>query len=521
MAFPADWQYRKSITLSRASGAVTNYQKKILVSEAASSHITDNFNRSNSSPVDGNWATLQGSGIKLVSNGVRGIASNAYGVSVRSETFSPDQYATITFGNVVSLGDYHALVVRGHLDGGLNYYVWQKDATSATTYYMQKVLNGTDTAIATITGGPSSITYPRQRLAVIGSKITVAYWTGSEWINFYSVQDTSITHGAPGLRDYNVRVDDNYRMDDFECGDVTDVGCGGHCKTDFSDLRFTAADGITLLDYYIEDVTGTTPNQIATVWVEFDSIGTGATTFYMYYGNAAATAVSSGPNTFILFEDFNALSDGNLNGQNGWSGHTDWQVATTTKYEGAKAVQSAGGGATCQISKAISSGAETLYHLFAQMRMRHSQVSTGNCLDIYLSEGTSQITAIAISMGQFVDLVYPPSWPNIGLAPSNDTWYKVVLGIDSAGTHKTLVDDVEYSAGAAANMINVSSTINKIVLEQYVAGGAALVDQIMIGYYLPTGPIWGTWGSEESLGGGGGAVMNSHFFVMLLAGGGR
>jgi hypothetical protein len=53
-----------------------------------------------------------------------------------------------------------------------------------------------------------------------------------------------------------------------------DVDCGGLCATDFDDLRFTAADGTTLLNYWIESITGATPNQLATVWIEFGTIGT-------------------------------------------------------------------------------------------------------------------------------------------------------------------------------------------------------------------------------------------------------
>jgi len=88
---------------------------------------------------------------------------------------------------------------------------------------------------------------------------------------------------------------------------TSEVHCGGLCKTDFSDLRFTNASG-TVLDYWIEQITGTTPNQLAYVWVEFDSIGTSDTTFYMYYGNAGASAVSNGPNTFLLFDHFDDAS---------------------------------------------------------------------------------------------------------------------------------------------------------------------------------------------------------------------
>ena len=89
-----------------------------------------------------------------------------------------------------------------------------------------------------------------------------------------------------------------------------DVDCGGNCLSTFNDLRFTTSDGETLLDYWIEVITGTTPNQLATVWIEFDSIGTGATTFYMYYGNAGASSYSSGADTFILFDDFERGSNG-------------------------------------------------------------------------------------------------------------------------------------------------------------------------------------------------------------------
>jgi hypothetical protein len=35
-----------------------------------------------------------------------------------------------------------------------------------------------------------------------------------------------------------------------------DVDCGGLCATDFDDLRFTKSDGTTLLDYWIESISG-------------------------------------------------------------------------------------------------------------------------------------------------------------------------------------------------------------------------------------------------------------------------
>lgn len=82
------------------------------------------------------------------------------------------------------------------------------------------------------------------------------------------------------------------------------VDCGGKCASDFDDIRFTTSDGTTLLDYWIESISGTTPNQLATIWIKFDSIGTDATTFYMYYGNSSVVAYSNGKATFPFFDDF-------------------------------------------------------------------------------------------------------------------------------------------------------------------------------------------------------------------------
>ena len=92
------------------------------------------------------------------------------------------------------------------------------------------------------------------------------------------------------------------------------VDCGGKCLSSFNDLRFTTSDGTTILDYWIESISGTTPNQLATIWVEFDSIGTSDTTFYMYYGNNDAVSVSNITNTFIIGDDFERGNNGDTIG---------------------------------------------------------------------------------------------------------------------------------------------------------------------------------------------------------------
>lgn len=69
------------------------------------------------------------------------------------------------------------------------------------------------------------------------------------------------------------------------------------------DLRFTASDGTTLLPFWVESVSGTTPNRLATVWVKVSAdLGTNQD-IYCYY-SGTTTNVSSGENTFPLFDKF-------------------------------------------------------------------------------------------------------------------------------------------------------------------------------------------------------------------------
>jgi len=77
------------------------------------------------------------------------------------------------------------------------------------------------------------------------------------------------------------------------------VYLGTKCESDYDDIRFVMENG-TDCPYWIE----TSSSSSATVWVKVPSIPAGTSNIYIYYGNSAATAVSSGDNTFIFFDDF-------------------------------------------------------------------------------------------------------------------------------------------------------------------------------------------------------------------------
>ncbi len=84
-----------------------------------------------------------------------------------------------------------------------------------------------------------------------------------------------------------------------------DVQCDNKIHAGFKDIRFTAADGTTVLPYYIEKITGSSPNRIAYTWVEIPQLPASQTlTIYLYYGNPNAEDLSSAEAVFDFYDDF-------------------------------------------------------------------------------------------------------------------------------------------------------------------------------------------------------------------------
>lgn len=73
---------------------------------------------------------------------------------------------------------------------------------------------------------------------------------------------------------------------------------------DSGDIRFVDNDAATLLDVWVESVTGITPNRTAKVWVKVDDSLESNVDIFCYYGNAGASNVSDGASTFITYDDF-------------------------------------------------------------------------------------------------------------------------------------------------------------------------------------------------------------------------
>jgi len=164
---------------------------------------------------------------------------------------------------------------------------------NATSYYPMTSLQVTPGTLINVTINVTCQQQTCDRLNVsLGG-------TGNWWNSSWPYRQRINVSTASGSTDINYQV--NITLNS------TNVGSNFNWSLACKDLRFTGASGTALLDYYVESCNPSTSR--AYIWVEYDAvITTNATSLYMYYGNTAATNVSNGKNTFLLWDTFNGTS---------------------------------------------------------------------------------------------------------------------------------------------------------------------------------------------------------------------
>jgi hypothetical protein len=254
------------------------------------------------------------------------------------------------------------------------------------------------------------------------------------------------------------------------------VDCDGKCKSDFSDIRFTTSDGTTDVKYWIESISGTTPNQLATIWIKFPSIGTGDTTFYMYYGKADATAVSNGTNTFPFFDDFSTS----------WNNPTKWTGNT----------------ADFSVSDGILTGTAGKY-IYGNVYLEGDVVLQARTL-IHHADGEG--VSLVGSTGA-LDVVHQDSKTNDSAWVTTNDYssytYFSTLSISEGNYH--IYELIRIESGTDSVFGKVDGTSTESTTSNITTGSlrvriraASHTDWIFAKTYLSTEPAWGAWGSEEN-----------------------
>jgi len=279
------------------------------------------------------------------------------------------------------------------------------------------------------------------------------------------------------------------------------VDCGGLCQTDFDDVRFTAADGTTLLEYCIKSISGTTPNQLATISIEFDSIGTGDTTFYMYFGKADATAVSNGANTFIAFDNFEWGSNNDSVADSGgsvtWTAENGAIISTEQEYTGI-AADTRSVKFPYHASGAGIRSTQTASDNIAISWREYKENAADATTQFVLGNGSKRIY-MAWRADEKVQFYNGSTYVDTGATASADTWHLFELkNLNfTAGTYDIYLDNSIIKSGAS--MGNTTSNTNQVVFKgDTTASGRDLwLDNFIIRNWRSTEPAWGSWGGLE------------------------
>jgi hypothetical protein len=323
------------------------------------------------------------------------------------------------------------------------------------------------------------------------------------WLSGYSYRKSiTLSRASGAVTNYQMKL----LVGESSGASGEDVDCNSHCATDFDDLRFTTSDETTLLDYWIESVSGTTPNQLATVWIEFNSIGTGATTFYMYYGNSSASAGSNGDNTFNFFEHFlddppasadwfhwfdhgSETVSGSIFSVTGHSSYNGWgckqKFGTNYAYRGRFSVNTDG---TATDSNIFG---------FDDRSDDGTCVGTGSDLaGFYLGAelGKIYLTGREGKQTQAARTDALTSYSIVEIQRNSTTNVKFLINDSLKQTTTTNVPT--DTCGFVLYSNNASVTINW--------------DWCLVRQYLATEPAWGSWGDETA----GGATVKPYYYYL-------
>lgn len=298
------------------------------------------------------------------------------------------------------------------------------------------------------------------------------------WLSGYNYRKSvAVSRASGAVTNYQIKL----LIGESSGASGEQVDCGGLCKIDFGDLRFTNASGDEL-DYWIESVSGTTPNQLATVWVEFDSVGTTDTTFYMYYGNATASTASDGSTTFLFFDDFS----GDLSK---WSGETTHAAISS----GIMTLTGTGGDYEIHTPAfagdiAIRSKTKLAAAQYSQIGFSDDPVSSSYTLLFYSTARTNNSVHATSKAGSAHD------YSTVALGFGSYHIYDIIRSLTGTPTVRDFIDGTQSGTGSTTDVPDISITG---MFRAVGTGVTVMSDWFLIRHYIEVEPTVGSWGAAE------------------------
>jgi len=317
-----------------------------------------------------------------------------------------------------------------------------------------------------------------------------------EWDGFppsnafrYRIPFTINNSSGSTLTDYQVMFI-IYRTNGTSSG--TKVYLGDSVKPDFSDIRFFSP-ALENLPYWIESYN----SSFAAVWVKFNSIPTGDSTWYLYYGNSSATSAQSEPgDIFIKYEGFESGKVGVFTNS---IGSVTATVQTSTVKEGTYALKltdtssNKGGGRY--------SPANTFWDQWQrkiEIWMRSDTSSGTGYISTYLTKsGYMRCTCEIVDDGTF--RYWNGSDINFGTSQKN-TWYKFQFRLESSKWGFSVFDtnykELYRYDNLSYGSMSVTYTDVYLISSNYAVGDSYF-DGVRTCQYATPEPTVSAWGNIQ------------------------
>ncbi|MEM4761717.1 MAG: DUF2341 domain-containing protein, partial [Thermofilum sp.] len=343
---------------------------------------------------------------------------------------------------------------------------------------------------------------------------TVVEAQSSGWLSGWFYRKQHVINPASGAgSNYAVNITVYY-------GDGTDSGAevylGGKCRSDFGDIRFTASDGVTLLDYWMEEkVDGV----YARFWVRIpDDLSSSPVTIYIYYGNPDATYAGDGTRVFLFFDDFET---GDLSR---WTSYAADSVSVVVDEAGNKVLQFSV--STTGDGSVVKYVPHSNVCLHFKLRVLKVEYLTSSGYVNFYTYLRSQDSSLANTYSAYMHYAYAyGTTPRIYLSVDTSTqWiYPFYLNVVTFSGSVLLADAVANSYAFNVTYSNYfcasDSTLGALLLNGPVVSAAdptflsgfyvALrvsgadanavfwVDDVFLRKYVEPEPAHGSWGPEE------------------------
>ncbi len=308
--------------------------------------------------------------------------------------------------------------------------------------------------------------------------------TGQEWLPEFPYRKNHTIYGHPGAgTDYQVRIQ-------VHSGDGIDSGNTVNLNNEYWEvddpIRFTASDGITLLDYWKEYTDASN----AYYWVKISENLDNDIVIYVYYGNTTTTSLSNGTATFLMFDDY---ENANLNR---WD-HVGsaWSVSSGYYARGDYGAALSGTTGGRDLYKTINVTTGCMIHSWGYL--------SGNpALTI---KAWDEVFTEVVMMDMRSDgglRYYQDGWTYWGgqNGVSSGTWYELSVGIDFEDSRLYGWKD-EYSLGDVYLGDYNNGTVDSFTRIGLAGENSAFADDYYIRKWLTIEPIHGGWGLQESKGG--------------------